>query len=159
MLLFVWDVMTWTMLHFPVISLLVISSRTCWSVVGYFLSMIMIHALVLFLAVKAWSKGLLFVDWDLYDILLFWHYCATIPIGVPLGGKLTVTLNISYLIEGLSERSIVNARRVEIFVPVISSYPGNHPSRNLLLCPSNFVDEQYLSFLVWLSYHFIVDLL
>ena len=43
------------------------------------------------------------------------------PIVVPLDGKFTVTSNISYLTKGLSERSIFNVVRVEIFVPVINS--------------------------------------
>ena len=38
------------------------------------------------------------------------------------------------------------------------SEPGDHPFPNLLLCSSNFVDEQYLSFLLFVSHNFIVAL-
>ena len=61
-------------------------------------------------------------------------------IGVPLGGILTMTSNISYLVKGWSNRSISNVGRVEIFVPVIGSEAGNHPLPIFLLCSSNFTD-------------------
>ena len=61
--------------------------------------------------------------------------------------------------EGTTWKVDFNVGRVELFVPNTSSEPGNHPLPNLLLCSSNFADEQYLSFLVCGSYHFIVDLL
>ena len=61
--------------------------------------------------------------------------------------------------KGGSERSIFNVWRVKIFVPVISSKLCDHPFPNLFLCSSNFADEQYLSFLVFGSYHFSVSLL
>ena len=70
----------------------------------------------------------------MYDIFLFPQYCVIIPMGVPIGGKLTLPSNISNLIEGLSERCIFNVGRVEIFVPSISSEPGYQPLTNLLLC-------------------------
>ena len=87
------------------------------------------------------------------------QYCVTILMGVPLGGKLTLPSNISSLIKGLSEGSIFNAGRVDIFVPSIRSEPGDHPLQNLLLYSSNFADKQYLIILVCVSHHFIVALL
>ena len=60
-------------------------------------------------------------------MLLCSQYWATMPIGVPLGRKFTVDLNISYFMKGLSERSIFNVVRLEIFVPVIILEPGDHP--------------------------------
>ena len=74
-------------------------------------------------------------------------------------GKLTLTSNISSLVKGRSERSIFNVGRVEVFVPSISSEPGNHPLPNLLLCSPNFADEEYLSSLVCGYHHSIVALL
>ena len=56
------------------------------------------------------------------------------PMGVTLGGKLTLTSNISYFIKGWSERSTINVIRVIIFVPDISSESGDHILPNLLLC-------------------------
>ena len=44
-------------------------------------------------------------------------------------------------------------------MPSMSSEPGDHPLTNLLLCSSDFSDEQHLSFLVCWSHYFIVDLL
>ena len=136
-----------------------IAFRTCWTVVDYFMPILSIQTLVLFLSGKEWFHGMLFVYWDIYDILLCPQYCATIPIVVPLGGKLTLTSNISYLMKGWCERSIFNVGRVEIFVPRISSEPSGHPWPNLLLCSSSFIDEQHLSFLVFGSHHFIVALM
>ena len=51
-----------------------------------------------------------------------------------MGGKLTLTSNKSYLMKGRYEMSIFNFLRVEVFVPSISSEPGDHPLTNLLLC-------------------------
>ena len=53
--------------------------------------------------------------------------------GMPLGRKLTLTSNISYLMKELSKRSIFNVGGMEVFVPSISSEPGDHPLPNLLL--------------------------
>ena len=47
-----------------------------------------------------------------------------------LGEKLRLTSNISSLIKGWFERSIFNVGRVEIFVPSISSEPGDDPLPN-----------------------------
>ena len=77
---------------------------------------------------------------------------------VPLGGKVTVTSNISYFMKGLYYRYVFNVGRVIKFEPVMSSEPGDHHFPNLLLCLSNFTDGQYLSFLVCSSHHFIVDI-
>ena len=126
---------------------------------GSFLPMMRIQELVLFISRKAWFNGILFYDWLIYDMLWCSQYCDTITIGVPLGGILTRTSNISSLINVWSERSIFNVGSVEVFVTRTSSEPGKHTLPNLLLCSSNFSDEQYLSFLVCGSYHFIVDLL
>ena len=79
--------------------------------------------------------------------------------GVPLGVKLTLPSNISSLIKVLSERSIFNVGRMEIFLPIISSEPGDQPLTNLLLCSSNFSDEQYLSLFVCGYHHLIVAVL
>ena len=79
--------------------------------------------------------------------------------GVTLGGKLTLTSNISYLMKGLYDKSFLNVERVELFVPSMSSKSGYHPLTNLLLYSSNVSDEQYLSFLMCGSHHFIVALM
>ena len=105
-------VMTWTLLHFPVSCWIDMASKKCWTVFGYFLPMIRIQTLFLFLSGNAWFHGLLFFDWEIY--YMFWcsQYFATMPIGVPLGGKFTLTSNIPYLMEGWSERSIFNVVKV-----------------------------------------------
>ena len=41
------------------------------------------------------------------------------PIGLPPGGKATVTLDISYMMKGWYERSFFSVGRAETFVPVI----------------------------------------
>ena len=79
--------------------------------------------------------------------------------GVTLGCKLILTSNISYLMKGWSERSIFNVVRAELFLTSVSSEPGDYPLPNLLLCSSNFEDEQYLSSLVCGSQNFNVDML
>ena len=142
------------LLHFPVICWLDMASKTCWTVVSHFLTMLRIQTLVLFLAGNAWLNGLLFSDLHIYGMLWCSKDCVTIPMGVLLGGKLTLTLNISSFIKGLSDSLIFNVVRVDIFFPIISSETGDHPFPNLLLCSSNFSDEKYLSFLVWGSQHF-----
>ena len=137
-----------TLLHFPVSFWLEMDSKTCWTFVGSFLTIMRIQTLVLFLYGNELFYGLLFVDWWIYDTLWCSWYFVKIPIGAPLGGKLTLASNISSLMKGLSERSIFKVWRVEVFLTNISSEPGDHHLPNLFLCSSNFVDEQYLSFLV-----------
>ena len=92
-------------------------------------------------------------------MLLCSNYWATVPIVVPLGGKVTVTSNISSLMKGLFERFVFNVVRVEAFVLVMSSEPGDHQFINLLLCSSNFIDEEYFSLLVCSYHQFILSLL
>ena len=87
-------VIAWTLLYFPVSCWLDISSRTYWNVVGYFLPMLSIQKLVLFLDGKVLLHGLLFVDWEIYDMLWYSQYCVTIAIGVHTGGKLTWTSKV-----------------------------------------------------------------
>ena len=70
------------------------------------------------------------------------------PIGLPIGGKFTVTSNISSMMKGCYEILMINVVGVENFVPVISSEPGYHKFPNLLLRSSNFEDEKYFGFLV-----------
>ena len=82
--------------------------------------MMKIQTQVLFFAGKELFHGILFVDLDIYDMLLCSHYCAVVPIALPLDGKLTMNSNISSLMKELSERPIINVGRVEIFVPIIS---------------------------------------
>ena len=69
--------------------------------------------------------------------------------------------NFKYTIfdEGVIWEIDFNVWRVEIFVPVISLEPGDHPFTNLLLCSSKFPDEKYSSLLVCGSYYFIAALL
>ena len=73
---------------------------TCWTVVGYFLTMMSIHKWVLFILGEARFQGILFVEWDIYYMFLCSHYWEMIPIGVHIGGKVTVTLNILYFMKG-----------------------------------------------------------
>ena len=56
MFLSLWAVLTWTLFHLRVSCWLDIFSRTCWTIVEYFLPTLMIHTLVLFLAVNNGSK-------------------------------------------------------------------------------------------------------
>ena len=86
-----WDVMTRTLLRFPFSCWLDISYRKCWTVVGYFLTMLRIQTLVMFLYGEAWFLVILSVEWDIYDILWCPQYCAMVPIGLPPDGKLTWT--------------------------------------------------------------------
>ena len=151
--------MTQNLLHIPVSCWLYLCSRTFWNVIGSFIQMLRIHAFVMFCAVKARFQRLLFVEWNIYDMLRCSYYCVTIPIGLTIGRKLKVTLNVSSLMKGWSERSTFNVGMVEIFVLVISSNPGDHHLPNLLLCSSKFSDKQYLGFLLYGSHHFILSLL
>ena len=63
------DLMTCNLLDFPVSCWLDMVSTTCWSVVGYFLPIMRIQTSFMFLAVNSWFHGLLFSDWDIYDML------------------------------------------------------------------------------------------
>ena len=98
------SVMTWNMLHFPDSFWLDISSITCWKIIGYFITMLGIQKLVLFLDGKSCFHGLLFIDWEIYDMLWCSLYCATIPIGVRISGKSNLTSNISPFMKVWSER-------------------------------------------------------
>ena len=66
---------------------------------------------------------MLFSDLEIYGMFCCSQYCVIIPLGLPLGGKFTLTSNISSLIKGLYDRSILNVGMVELFVPGISSEP------------------------------------
>ena len=126
---------------------------------GSFLTILRIQTLVLFLVGTVWLHGLLFYDWEMYDMLWCSQYCVTIPMGVHIGGKLTFPSNISSLIKGWSERSIFNVGRVKIFVQSIIPEPGDQTLTNSLLCSSTFADEDYLSLFVCRSHHFIAALM
>ena len=88
------DVMACTLLHFNVICRINMYSKTCWAVVGYFLPTLRIQTVVLFLYVNACLYGIVFFDWEIYDMMWYSQYCVTMPMGVPLGGKLILTSNI-----------------------------------------------------------------
>ena len=75
--------------------------------------------------------------------------------GVPLGVKSTFPSNISSFKNGLSERSIFNVGRVEVFVPFISSKPGDQTLPKLLFCSSNSLDEKHLSLFLCGSHHLV----
>ena len=96
-------VMTCILLNFPVSFWLDMASITCWTDVGYFLPMLIIQKLVLSLAVNVWLHGIIFYDWEMYDMLWCSQYWVTIQMGLPLGRKLILPSNISYLIKVLSE--------------------------------------------------------
>ena len=81
------------------------------------------------------------------------------PILVPLGVKFTVTSNILSLMKEFHERSFFNVKRVEMFVPVLSSELSDHPFKNLMLCSWDVSYEQYLIFLVYGSHHLFVALM
>ena len=86
------------------------------------------------------------------------QYCATMSIWLTLGGKLAFTSNISSLMNGLSERPILNVGRMELFVPSTSTEPGDHPLPFLVIL-INFSGGQYLSLFVCGSRHFIVAMI
>ena len=70
------------------------------------------------------------------------------PIGIPLGGKLIWTSNISSLMKVRPETLFLNVGRVDVFGTSMSLEPGDHNLLNLLLCSSKVSDKQYLSLLV-----------
>ena len=141
-------VMTCTMLNFPVSCWLEMASKL-FSDVGSFTPIMRIQTFIMFLDGNAWFHGILFSDWDMYEMLWCSKYCVVVPMGVPLCGKLILTSNISSRIKGWSERSIFNFGRVEIFVPIISSEPGDQPLPKLLLCSSVFRWTVFESLCVW----------
>ena len=100
-------VVTCTLLYFPVSCWFDMAYKHFWTVVGYFLWIPRIQKLFLFIYGNAWFHGLLFVDWDIYKNLWFSQFFFTMPMVVPLGGKLKLTSNISYLMKGWSDRSIL----------------------------------------------------
>ena len=102
MSLYLWDVMICTLLDFPVSCWCEMDSKTCWTAVVYIMPIMRIQTFVLFLSGKALLHGLLFFYWDMYDMLWCSKYCVTMPMIVPLDGKLTLTSNISYLMKGWS---------------------------------------------------------
>ena len=114
-------VMTCTLLYFNVSFWLDTAYKLFWNVIGSFIPIMRINKLVLFIAGMSWFHGILFFDWEIYDMFWCSQYCDTITIGLPLGGKLTWTSNIPYLMTGWSDRSIFNVGRVEVFVPSTSS--------------------------------------
>ena len=107
MSLFMRYVMTCIMLHLPVSFWLETAYKTCCTDIGSFLPMMRIQRLVMFLYANVWLNGLLFVDWEIYEMLWCSKYCVTMPMGLPLGGKFILTSKISYLMKGLYARSIL----------------------------------------------------
>ena len=63
------DMMKCNLLYFTVSCWIEMAYKTCWNVVGSFLKMLRIQTLVLFLSVREWLHGMLFVDWEIYDML------------------------------------------------------------------------------------------
>ena len=127
-----------TLFRFTVSCWLDMAYRTFCDDVGSFLPMLRIQTFFLFIAGNAWFHYLLFYYWDIYDMLWCSYHCVVITMRVPLGGKLKVPSNISFLIKGRFDRSIFNVRRVELFVPTISSEPGDQHVPKLLFFSSNF---------------------
>ena len=70
------------------------------------------------------------------------------PIGVTLGGKATVSSNISYLMKGLSGIYFYIFEGYYVYVTFNRLEPGEKPLTKILLFLSNFADEKYLSLLV-----------
>ena len=72
-----------------------------------------------------------------------------------------IYIDFKYIIfaKGMISEINFNVGRVEIFVPSISSEPGDHTLPYLWLCSSNFADEKYLSFFLCGSHRFIVFLI
>ena len=99
------DLLKWTLLYFPVSCLLYIASRNIWAAVGSLFLILRIQPLVLFFAEKAGLHGLLFVDWEIYDMLWCSEYCAMIPTWVTPVSRLSLTSNISSLMKVWFERS------------------------------------------------------
>ena len=144
---------------FSVSSWLGMCSENYWTVVGSFLPMMRIQSLVLFIAVKEKYHGLLFFDWKIYDVLWCSKYCDTMTIGVPIGGKFTLTSNISSLMKGWSERSVIilggcnSLWQTWVQNLVIILW------QNYFYFHQIFAYEQYLSFLMCGYHHFIVALM
>ena len=65
---------------------------------------------------------------------------------------------MSSLIKGWSENSFL-ILRAEKCVTFINAESVDRPLKKILLCLSILVDEQYMSFLVCGSHHFIASLL
>ena len=151
------DFMTWILLHLLVICWLDMTSVTCCTVVGCFILIFIIHTLVKFIAVNVWFHGIFFLDgihitccdvrsisqryqWDypLMKILLLPKICHIWWVG---GLR-----DQFYRFEGINICDINKWRTRWPFLP------------NLLLFSSNLADEKYLSLLVCVTHHFIVDL-
>ena len=81
------------------------------------------------------------------------------PIGVPLGGNVTVASYMSYLMKGWSYGSIIIVGRDEFYFTFNRLESGYQDLSNLLLWLSNFADEQYLSCLVRGYHHSIVAMM
>ena len=120
MSLYLRDVMTWTLLHFPVSCWLEMDYKTCWTVIGSFMPILRTQTLILFLSINKWFYAMLFANWEIYDMLWCSQCCVIIPMEVPLGGKSTLAWNISTLIKGWTVRSNFNVGRVKVFVTSIS---------------------------------------
>ena len=98
------EVITCTLLHFPVSWWLDMAYRTWCADVGSFLPMLRIQPFVLFISGNAWFHGMLFSDWEMYDMLWCSQYCVVISMGALLDGKSTLPPNTISLIKGWYER-------------------------------------------------------
>ena len=81
------------------------------------------------------------------------------PIGVPLGGNVTVASYMSSLMKGWSDGSTFIVGRSEFSLPFNRLELGYQDFSNLLLCPSTYSDKQYLSCLVCGYHHSIVAMM
>ena len=144
-----WDMMMWTFLHFIFSYWLEMAYKTCCTFVGYFLTMLRIQKLFLSLAGMVWFHGILIFDWEIYDMLWWTQYFSTITNRSTSWWEINIDFKYIIFDGGMIWYVNYNFLRVEVFVPIKSSEPGDHPLPNLLVSLSNFADKQYLSFLVW----------
>ena len=115
-----------------------------------------------FFCVSIWKSMIpwYFIFWLRYvwHVVMFTALCGNYN-GISSWWNINTAFKYIIFDKGFYERSNFNVVRVEIFVPIISSETGDQPLPNLLLCSSNFSDEQYLSLFVCGYYHFIVAML
>ena len=90
--------------EFPVILSLDMASKTCWTVVGYFLQMKRIQTW----AIVCWLG-------DIWHVVMFTVLCYNAN-GSAYWWEIDIDFKYSFLMKGWYERSIFNVVRVEVFV-------------------------------------------
>ena len=129
-------VMKWTLFHFLVSSWLHIDYKTRWTIVGSFLSMMRIQKLVIFFAQEGRiSWAVIHLLGNISHVIMFIVLCYNTNRSTSWW---EINMDFKHIIfyKGMIWEVNFNVGKLEVFLPSMSSEPGEHLLTNILLCSS-----------------------